>query len=116
MNKSDIKRKLAACGLAACLVAGAGSVLTSCGKNDDDNKRTYIVIINDNNAIIYKTNSDIFKGTAYLYDLDINTSNYIKFSNKSIEEGEEQVKALIGEDGNISYCEKDDTLKLKKIK
>ena len=120
MERKDMLKKLASYALTIGIITGSSSILSGCGKNNGD---YYYVVFNDNNAIIfddsvYKIISDGYSGNITVHDGEkkLRITNYIKFYNYSKEETEDQIKSLIGEDGNISYYGFDKEKILKKTR
>ena len=121
MERKDMLKKLASYVLTIGIITGSGSILSGC--KSDNNKKDYIVLYNDDNAIIYDADN-----TEWYYENKYScikirdngksfiSSNYLFYSNYSIDEIESHVKALIGEDGNISYYNFDEEKKLKKTR
>ena len=118
MERKDMLKKLASYALTIGIITGTSSVLSGC-----NNKKDYIVLYNDDNAIIYDADN-----TEWYYENKYScikirdngksfiSSNYLFYSNYSIDEIESQVKKLIGEDGNISYYNFAEEKTLKKTR
>ena len=122
MERKEMLKKIGSYVLALS-ICGSSTLLSGCDKNQEDNNQKYgyyYVVLNDNNAVIYDNsiydiNVHGYSGNATVIDgnKQIYLTNYIRFKHCSKTEIEEQIKYLIGKDGNIYYygCEEEKTLK-----
>ena len=133
MERKELLKRLGSYTLTLSLITGSSSILTGCSSNivnnsslvttsyaSDSDISDYFVVINECNAIIYKANNNrIIYGIANLYyekNNNIVLSDYILYQRSSIKDVEKQVKALVGDDGNISYYNFDQDKTLKKTR
>ena len=126
MERKELLKRLGSYTLTLSLITGSSSILSGCVsvkyKNKDDSYHC-LVVLNNNNAIIYDTSINDISFTmqsnfAIIHEdgKSITLIDYIAFDNYTKDEVEEKVKDLIGEDGNITYYGLDKEKKLKKIR
>ena len=124
MERKELLKRLKCLVVASSIALSSSAMLSGCGKKDDiSNGQEYIVLYNDNNAVIFDSRNTKYYYTPYSGNIRITdgdkgyvSSNYIVYTSYSLEEVEEQVYELIGKDGNITYHNFDEEKTLKKTK